>query len=282
MKQGIIFYLLFNIFLFQRTECQSLDNVKIVADHFYNEQDYSLAIKEYQRYLFFSSSLNPVVLFQMGECYQKLNQYEKATEYFDKAFFSFTADSLKLKAMFKKTQCMILNREYSLALAELLGISDTLTGNNYYKRELYSGIAYFGLEDFTNAGNSFVNAINPAYTTERDLVKAIFKNKKRFYKPRPNTASILSMCFPGLGQFYSGDIRNGANSVLLTSALVYLGVRIAVNQTVWDAIFTIAPWYQRYYQGGYMRAEKIATEKRADKRRKAYEEVIQVIASTKS
>jgi tetratricopeptide (TPR) repeat protein len=253
-----------------------------MANHYYKDGNYTLAIKEYQRTLFFSQNTDPKILYQVGMCFQKLDQYDKASEFFDKAFFSFTTDSLKLNALFKKAECLLLNKDYSLALTELFGISDTVSANNYHKRELYSGIAYFGIEDFDNAEKCFINAVDSGCIAEREHIKTIFKDKKRFYRPKPTTASILSMCFPGLGQFYSGDIRNGLNSVVLTSALVFLGVRIAVNQTIWDALFTIAPWYQRYYQGGYIRAENIALEKRANKRRLAYEEIIQIIADTRN
>ncbi|NJK95024.1 MAG: hypothetical protein HC905_09040 [Bacteroidales bacterium] len=63
------------------------------------------------------------------------------------------------------------------------------------------------------------------------------------YRPNPRTASILSLCFPGLGQFYAGDIKNGINSLLLTTALVSLGVKISLEQSIWDGIFLLCPGF---------------------------------------
>lgn len=281
MNRKIVFFLLFNIFLVSFSRSQSIEQVVDMANQYFKEENYTLAIKEYQRSLFFSSNTSSVILYQIGMCFQKLGQYEKASEFFDKAFFSFQNDSLKINALFKKAESLLLNKDYNLALTELFGIGDSISANNYRKRELYCAIAYYGNNDFDNAEKCFINSVDSGCKAERQHIRSIFSDKKRFYRPKPSTASILSMCFPGLGQFYAGDIRNGLNSVLLTSALVFIGVRIAVNQTIWDALFTIAPWYQRYYQGGYTRAENIAFEKRANKRRLAYEEVIQIIASTK-
>ncbi len=277
----LLFILFFNI-SFIIVAAQSLSQVLQVANQQYNAGNYSMALKEYQRYLFFDSNAAPEVYDHIGSCFQNLNQFDKAAEYYDKAFFTYSSNELKSKALFNKVECMVYMRDFGLALAEILSISDTITGDVYYKKEFLLGICYFGMDDFDNAKISFVNCIASCDQIKRQKIEKIFNRKRNFYSPNPKTASTLSMCFPGLGQFYSGDIRNGLNSVLLTSGLALLGVRIALNQTVYDAFFTVMPWIQRYYQGGYIRTETIATQKRASNRSKAYEETLNLIAESKN
>lgn len=281
MNRKVLFSLVFSFLFTALTYSQSLGNVLGIANDQYRNGNYPLALKEYQRFLFFNDSTPPSVLYQIAECFFKLNQYENAYEFYDKAFFSFQNDSLRLDALFKKIECLLRNGDYSLGLNDILGISDTVSGQFYYKKEFFAGISYFGMEDFQNAEYSFLNCIEPQYTKQKDQLKSIFQNKRNFEKPNPKTAYILSLCFPGLGQFYSGDIKNGLNSVGLTAALVYLAVRIAYSQTLLDALVTIAPWYQRYYQGGYESAERIAAEKKLHKRGVVYGKIIDIIAETK-
>lgn len=276
----LLFILIFNVSFFI-TGAQSLSQVLDVANQQFRLGNYSLALKEYQRFLFFDSNAEPEVYDHIGSCFQNLKQFDQAAEFYDKAFFSYTNDHLKNKAILSKVECMIYMRDFALALADVLSMSDTITGEDYYKKELLVGICYFGMDDFSNAKASFVNSVEPGDSVTRKKIVLIFDNKKNFYKPNPKTASILSMCFPGLGQFYAGDIRNGINSVLLTSALALLGARIAIHQTIYDAFFTVMPWFQRYYQGGYVRAESIAIQKRAIHRSEAYEATLDLIAGTK-
>lgn len=278
--QKILFILIFNIWGLS-VAAQSADNVLQIANQQYILGNYSLALKEYQRYFFFHSEPDAPTFFNIGSCFQNLGEWDNAVEFYDKAFINFNVDSLKRNALFKKIECYIFAHEYGLALTELLGISDTIPREDLYKREFYSGICYFGMNNFDEAGKSFINAVNPANTQQIHHLQQIFKNPKKFKRPNPLTAYVLSMWFPGLGQFYAGDIRDGINSLLLTTGLIAIGVDIAVNQSFLDAGVTMLPWIQRYYQGGYMKAEEIAITRRTQKRAAIYKEILNTIKSSK-
>ena len=79
------------------------------------------------------------------------------------------------------------------------------------------------------------------------------------------------MCLPGLGQFYAGDIKNGINSLVINALFVGLFTYSFVTISPIDAYFSVLPWFQRYYKGGYTKAGIIAEQKvkkrRAKKRR---------------
>jgi hypothetical protein len=103
-------------------------------------------------------------------------------------------------------------------------------------------------------------------------------SKKNLLSPSPKRARIMSMILPGLGQTYSGDLKSGLNSLLLTSGLIALGINISIRYRLVDAVFSILPWYQRYYTGGYGKAEEIAIRKRQKKRNEVYTKVLKLIA----
>lgn len=277
----IIFTVLFSAILLTGAGAQDLNQVVSFADEQFQKENYDIALKEYQRAVFFGMQASGTVYSKMADCSFQLHKYDQAIEYYDRAFFSFSEDSLKHRAILDKAKCSIVTKNYNIALIDLLGITDSLPEKQYRLKQFYIGICYYGTEQFNDARMYFIDAVNPSFVQQREAIQQAFEDKKMLNRPNPHTASIMSICFPGLGQFYAGDIKNGVNSFVLSTALVFLGVNIAVNQTIWDGIFTVMPWFQRYYQGGYMRAEKIAYEKRAANRDKVYQKVFDAVISTK-
>jgi len=276
----VIYIALFS-FLLLPLKGQGLTQIISFADEQYKAGNFSSALVEYQRAIFYGKETNGILYQHMADCSFNLSKFEQAIELYDRAYFSYQTDSLKAMALLSKSKCNIITKNYNIALIDLLGITDSLPEKTYRLKQFYIGICYFGTEQFALARNYFIDAIHPSFPLQRTAIANIFDNKKLLYSPNPHTAFIMSLCFPGLGQFYAGDIKNGMNSLLLSAGLVYLGVNISLQQTVWDGIFTIMPWFQRYYQGGYMRAEKIAMEKRASNRDKVYKEVVNAITATK-
>ena len=261
---------------------QPVEEVLSVANNQYQKGNNDFALKEFQRYLFFEpSASNAVIYYNIGNCYWNLNQFNQASEFYDKAFFTSADDSMRIKSLFRKVDCNIRTGDYGIALNDLLSLNDSLKGNNYYLKEFYCGLCYYGMQDFNNSEFCFINAVDTAYKQQRNDIKQLFKNKKKFYLPNAQTAKVMSMFLPGLGQLYSGDIKNSANSLILTSLLAYFGFQIAYAESIFDAVITIAPWFQRYYQGGYTRAEQTAILKCAERRNRTYIEITKIISSTK-
>lgn len=274
-----IFIALFS-FSFLFAGAQPTKNILTFAEEQYRIGNYSSALIEYQRAIFFGTEPTGTIFAHMGDCCYNLKKYDQALEFYDRAYFTYQEDSSKIQSLLNKAKCNIVTKQYNIALIDLLGISDSIPEATFRLKQFYIGICYFGTDQFQQAQQFFLDAVNPSFVAQRTEIEKLLQDRK-LNVPNPKTASILSMCFPGLGQFYAGDIKNGLNSLLLSTALLALGAKIAHEQTIVDAFFTVIPWLQRYYQGGYMRAEKIAFEKRAENRNKVYKEVVQQITSTK-
>jgi hypothetical protein len=85
------------------------------------------------------------------------------------------------------------------------------------------------------------------------------------------------MIFPGLGQFYTHNFKEGFNSFFLSIGLFSLGVYNSVTVDPLYGIISTLPWIQRYYEGGYHKAEKFAKIKRQNNRNKTYNRTIDLI-----
>ena len=84
--------------------------------------------------------------------------------------------------------------------------------------------------------------------------------EKNHLKPNPKVASFLSMIIPGSGQLYSGKLKSGINSFLLTGAALTAFTLINVRYSFLDAILGVFPYYQRYYTGSVI-AQNMAENK---------------------
>jgi TM2 domain-containing membrane protein YozV len=207
--------------------------------------------------------------------------FEKAAEYFDLTYNLSTDENVKTELIYKKTSCLLLSHNYKYALVELLNLSENTTGQLSRRRNFYLGMTYFGMNNFKEAEKAFIASIDSLNHQKEQLkIREIFIAVKKVDRINPKTAKILSVLIPGLGQIYAGDIRNGLNSLAITSAFVYMAYAISIKSTYIDGILTAMPWYQRYYMGGYARAEKITIARKNEKFNRCYERILDSIIET--
>ena len=282
-KLKICLIAVFSFFLFASVKAQTMDQTLLFAHEQVQLNNYNAAINAYQRVLFFDKyQYYPEIYNQLGDCHFEIHNYEKAAEYYDLAYHTLKKDSLKNGVLFKKTASLLLVNNYSFALIELFSLGDTLPEYFEHKKHFYFGITYFGLKQFDLSESHFLQALNDDDTLQKSQLKELFIKNKRIDRVKPKTAKILSMIIPGLGQFYSGDIKNGLNSFFLIGAFAALYINTSINFSILEAYISVFPWYQRYYTGGFKRAEINAKNRIEEKRALVYQELIKTIESTKS
>ena len=252
---------------------QNFDETISIADNQFRYGEYSLAIKTYQRALFFSEGRKNLYLFrQIAEISYLNNDFEAAQKYYGFAYNQTDSDSLKTELLFNKASCQMLNKNFQLALIDLFSVNDT-SESIQNRLNFYIATCYFGLEDFNQALTYFESCVE---LRDRKELSELFSGKK-LHSPSPKKAKVMSMVLPGLGQAYSGDIKSGLNSVILTTGLIAMGIIIGNSYSSIDAILAVLPWIQRYYSGGYGKAEEIAFNRRQLKRNEVYTKIIQMI-----
>jgi len=270
--------IIFNLSTSNSVTAQNLQETINLADIQYNNANYKLALKEYQRAIFFSNDDNINYLYrQTANSFFRLINYKKAAYYYELSYKTSTSDSIKNEILLQKASCYILSNNYEFALLELINLTDTL--NSYFndRKNLYYAVIYFGLEDFNNSKTYFLKLLSDNKVTEIQEIDKIFSKKRNLYRPNPKLAKAFSIILPGSGQLYSGDIKNSLNSLILTGGLVVLGVYIAQYYSIFDAILTSAPWLLRYYTGGFKNSKKIALKKRAKRRDKSFKKLLNIV-----
>ncbi len=275
---GLLILIVFSQIILQKVSAQNFAETIKFADSQFVSGNFDEALKTYQRALFFSEGRQNLYMFsKIAEISYLEMDYETAQRYYGLAYDMSDNDSQKTEFLFNKASCQILNKNYQLALIDLFSVTDT---SEIIQRRLdfYIATCYFGLEDFDQAKTYFESCTE---LEDRNELSVLFSGKKLF-TPSPKKARIMSMILPGLGQTYSGDIKSGLNSLLLTSGLIALGIKISIIYSPVDAIFAILPWYQRYYTGGYGKAKEIAEKKLAENRNDLYVKILNLVDRNKN
>ena len=278
LKLLSILLIAFNLSFVYDISAQNIQKTINIADNHYIEANYSLALKEYQRAIFFNNGDKIEYLYrQTANSFFNLNKYEKAAYYYELSYKTSNNDSIKNEILLQKASCYILTNKFDFALLELINLPDTL--NSYFKdrQNFYYAVSYFGLEDFDNSKKYFLQLLNNNQTIKIQQVDKIFSKKRNLYRPNSKIANIFSILIPGAGQLYSGDTKNSLNSLILTGGLVVLAVYVAQYYSVFDGLMSTAPWIFRYYVGGVKNSKKIALNKRAKRRDKSFKKLLDIV-----
>lgn len=279
-KLYILFLMICNLFIFT-IKAQTLEESLNFADKQFELKNYRLAIKEYQRVLFFDDGKNTDYVYkQLATVYFVNGYYSDAAHYYELAYKTAFNDSLKTELIFKKASCYMLDSKFRMAIFELMNLPDSFDIQFNNRKNFYFAVCYWGLEEFEKSKKYFLSIIPDERKDDKEKIVLLFSKKKNLYRPNPKTAKIMSMIIPGSGQIYSGDIKNGLNSFILTGGFVVLGIYMTEYYTFFDAFLTAAPWFMRYYQGGFQKAKQIAAQKRDKRRNKTYKEILSIISAS--
>jgi len=275
-KSAIITTLLFiNTLLIHAQDTQKILEF---ANSQYDKQNYQLALKEYQRVLFYTQNYTDTfLLLKIANAFNYTNNPEKAIAFYDIAYNLVSDTTIMNEITFTKAQLYIKNKQAYFALAELLTFNNLKNTNQTKLYNFYCGICYFTLENYNKAYLHFSECLSKTDTLLLHQLTKLYNKKSSFFYPNPNTAKILSMAFPGMGQLYSGDYKNSINSFLLTTSLLTLGINISIKYKPLDAFLAIFPWFQRYHQGGFTHAKEIAIYQRNLNRSKTFNKTIEIL-----
>ncbi len=275
MKQNKIRIIIYNIIFFSTLNVvysQTYEQTLDFANKQYNEKKFDLALKTYKRLVFFGKN-KP--LFNIYERIAELsfleNKYDDALHYYDLAYDNTTDKQIKIDIEFKKAYIDIVNKNYQFAMMELASIEsdDPLIQK---KLNFYLGTTYYGLDNFQKAEEYFDKIV--VQDSSKRAIRKLFASRK-LHSPSPKTAKILSLIIPGAGQFYTGKIKDGILSFTLIGGMIFLAVYTSINVDIYMSLISVIPWVQRYYTGGYTKAEAMARLKLNQNRNKIFNKIIQ-------
>lgn len=278
MKNILLILFIFNINL---GFCQDIKQSFDFANELYAKQDFVGATITYRRVIYFDKAeeYRKHCYKNIADCLYETHQYDEAADYYELAFFQQKTDSSKAEILLRKLSCYLLLNSFEYAQVELLNLPDKLSEEQKRRKIFYSALLNFSTEKYQESKKEFLMLIDSANIEGKMKVEQLFIKNEKINKLSPRKARILSMVVPGLGQFYAGDFKNGANSILLTAGIAVWGVTAAISSAnPIDALITMVPWFQRYYSGGYKKAEIIAENQKKKRRAKVYNEILDEVA----
>ena len=271
-----LFIILIEFLIIPAVHAQTIGQIKAFSDEQFNNGNYPVALREYQRVLFFDSEKQYNDIYnKVATIYYNQKDYDKAIQYYNIAWRAEQNDSIKNEIALKKALCNFKTEDYFSALNELFDIDANNSAYFEDKINLYFGICYYGLNDYDNSEEYFSELVNTQGNNEiHHIFNKIEKSSKKY---RPEKIELMSMFFPGLGQFYSGDIKNGLNSILLLSAVSTFAIITAINYSFIDGVLIMTSWFYRYYMGGSTHAGNFAREKLLKLKAGYYSEILKTV-----
>jgi tetratricopeptide (TPR) repeat protein len=230
------------------------------------------AVQQLERVIFFGEGKYDAEAFALqGDLFAKSGAFDEAANAYNQAAQAISDEKQIVRLKLQQSASLIRSGKTELATIELFGIQPDSNDSTYLKQQFLLGITQFKAGEFENSRLAFRSAANEK---AKPQVDSLFDELASIKHPKAKTARVLSIIFPGAGQFYSGDIKNGVNSLLLTGGFVLLGYFVATQYSLLDATVAVIPWIQRYYMGGFKRAGFIAEERMKEKQDKIYRQII--------
>jgi len=273
MKYFLSVSICFLFFMPAQSNPSNLESVIRFGDSLFLQGDLNNALNEYQRAYFFSGGeLKSKLSEKIADCYLVLNNYKMARSFYDSVAVYSENESRRLNCEFQKILCLMKENNFGYALLKLENLEVRDKVQLLRKKNLYQGICYFGIGQYEASHQNLLNSISEADTARRLQLEHLFTNQFLLKRPNSRLAIMLSLVIPGTGQFYSGDIKNGINSILLLSGIFYLGTMASSSGLV-----LVVPIFCRYYVGGIVHAKQIADQKREKNKYIYYTNLMEIL-----
>lgn len=185
-------------------ELQVADSAILFADYLFQKHDYTRAISEYKRLLFFypdtQENIKEYIKLMLGESYLNLKDYKQAFSYFNlQNNFDFT---------YNRARTYFEQGNYQKTRSELDSVIDF--GFDEKPIVLY-GMSFYKEHDFSTGARFFKTHTLDSWS----VINKLYNYDGHEIKKRNRIASTLfSAIIPGLGQVYSGRWSDGFYSFL--------------------------------------------------------------------
>ncbi len=243
-----------------------------VADSLFAEGSHYAAITEYKRFASYAGvgEVPGFVFLKIANASRELGDFQTAVGYADKAVYAAESDSLR--AHYRVEKAMILMSAQNLSLAEFILFREANTGRfpGVRARAIHLLALNYILQAKWTEAESAIGRIAALSHLEDDphlnALLALLRENSLAEPLDPALAKRLSSWLPGLGQFYSGDIRNDLNSFALNAAAIWWLADTALRSQYFGLVpIALIGW--KYYQGGRARAALIATQTNEERTR---------------
>lgn len=246
------------------------------AKKLYTGGEYEAAISDLRRVLFFENNSDPEACLMLADCYRNMHNYDKSFYYYNLALQLFASDSMKVQTKFRIISLYLVADEPNYSLSQLFSLPENMDSVSMRRKNFYSALAYYQIKEYDVSKEFLLKALGDKYMENR--IDSVYKLAGRNNHHNVYVPMFLSI-IPGLGQFYLGEYKASANSLLLTGFLAGIYVLALRNLSPLDAVLSVLPWFERYYQGGLLQAKELAVKKKKRKDDEYYNDLIDIYSN---
>ena len=224
-----------------------------VSKHLVAQGNYDAAITEYKRFLFFhpDDTRQSEIYYNIGIAYKAQRLWTEAVTALRAATHLATDAETKSAYQLELAVVLIAAQDYDLARLELVKVTMRTPSAHHYRRALFlQAVASIYQFRWTEAREYLRN-----WTTDTRL-ESLFDAAIDMPLKSVRRAQVLSSIFPGAGQVYVGDWRDGVNALLLNGALGFFTIDAVLAGESLALFGGLVFW--RYYQGNTFRAGQAA------------------------
>lgn len=237
----------------------------------FNQKDYYNAITEFERYIFFGTNKTNITKskYMIGLCYLRGGNYKKAQEYFQ-SFLNYNGE-LQEEAYIRLADINFLSELEKVKIHNSYDYEPVYFYDEGYKKYLkeykfgkYYDEAYLKL--------IIVNLLNLNYTEAKKLIKDYNTDEKiignlkfkideinKIRSKSKSLAVILSIFFPGMGQVYAGEVKEGLIAFLVNVSVASFAIYSYKNYS--KLLGVLAGYYELSFYLGNIKNSINAVEK---------------------
>ena len=222
------------------------------------------AIVEYRRALFFSEgdSHRSLSYYLLGIEYRELEQWQKAEQALELALAITENESLKTETTLALASTYIISNKPSLAVLTLIPLLQETNTVSVYKQAVLISIIAEANQQHWNQAISLVDKLQKREEGYSDSsliqLREVLEEARQTKPLDPEKAKFLSTMFPGAGQFYAGDVKNGLHALALNGINFWVVLNNLVQADYISAVLYAVFVTERYYAGNRFHAEQIA------------------------
>ena len=194
------------------------------AENLFSKHDYSTAVMEYKRFIYFFPEDKRVerAMYQTGMSYYLGGDFKAAVDSFQKLVDEYVDTGYAIKSYFKISEADMKLMAFDPAIINLNNLI-TVTNNGDVRDEAYYRLGWIYLEMASwEKGGQYFSKISAKNKDKYRLEKlaAELDKEKLIPKKNPNLAGVLSV-IPGAGYLYCERYQDALIAFLLNGALIY-------------------------------------------------------------
>ncbi len=240
----------------------AFDPALLMADSLSFAGFYFDAITEYERFLFFNpgASLVSVVQSKIGTCRARLGEWDNALAAMDLSVTSAGSDSVEEVRRIDRAVILLAAGSFEEARIDLVPSVRLSNGTDPGERaRVLLFLSYVLEHDWDTALDAYRAMASPRPEAPDTIESILLKASTLRYKS-PDTAALLSIFMPGLGQIYCGRYLSGLNALVLNAATGYAVTASILKESYVSAILLFTLTFERYYLGNSYQAHRSAIE----------------------